>query len=73
MGSCRCNCGYTCGGPGRCEVFSKDMLACINNHFKKDCDHDFNSELKDMGDGDHSVVCTKCGMSEIGHNSRFGP
>lgn len=71
--ACHCKCGYSCGGPGVCELFSRDAAACINAHFVKDCGHDFNGPMTDMGDGCHSVVCTKCGVSAMGHDMLCGP
>lgn len=71
--SCRCNCGYTCGGPGKCEVFRRDVLECIEKHFVKDCDHDFSGELKKVDEYTHSVECQKCGMSAMAHDCWVGP
>lgn len=71
--SCRCDCGYTCGGPGKCEVFREDVMKCINEHFKRDCDHDFSGELKKMSECEWSVVCQKCGMSAGTHDCMVGP
>jgi hypothetical protein len=71
--SCRCDCGYTCGGPGRCELFKADVMECINEHFKRDCEHDFSGELVKMDECSMSVVCQKCGMSSMDHDCRFGP
>lgn len=69
---CRCNCGYTCGGPGRCtEPWEK----CMAEHWVRDCDHDFTGDMKDVfGDGlCHSRVCAKCGMSAFSHDMQVGP
>jgi hypothetical protein len=71
---CRCNCGYTCGGPGVCKLGIMECLAA--GHFVKDCDHDFSGNLVDLaGDGSagFSVVCSKCGMSALAHDCRCGP
>jgi len=44
--SCRCDCGYRCGGPGRCELSIDDCLKQTDGkHFVRDCDHDFTGEF----------------------------
>jgi len=66
---CHCACGYTCGGPGVCKL---DPLKCLEDgHFKKDCGDDF-SVWKNT-DWGGTMVCSKCGMSAIGHDSLCGP
>jgi|GEM_PF-4870951 len=70
---CRCRCGYTCGGPGTCELFRTDMSGCINSHWKEDCDHRWGTELVTIDEGCASVVCTVCGTSRMGHDVAVGP
>lgn len=67
---CRCACGYTC--KRQCGL---DIMACIEQHYKRDCDHDFSGPLHEMGDDGlcQSVVCQKCGVSAIGHDMAVGP
>lgn len=69
--TCRCNCGYTCGGPGRCKLGIQECLDA--GHFVKDCGHDFSGPLKDIGNRCMSVVCQKCGLSALGHDEWAGP
>jgi hypothetical protein len=71
--TCRCNCGYTCGGPGVCELFAKDPNACVEAHFVQDCEHDFSGPVEQVGAGAYSAVCSKCGMSALLHDSMCGP
>ncbi len=71
--TCRCNCGYTCGGPGACNL---PIDECMDQHFKRDCDHDFRGPLVEidfMGCKAQSVTCQKCGMPAITHDLRVGP
>jgi hypothetical protein len=74
--TCECNCGYICGGPGRCALWKKDglegMQECIEKHFKRDCTHDFDGELVNVRGG-LSTICKKCGMSSMSHDERTGP
>lgn len=63
---CRCNCGPSCGG--KCGLGS---LECAQKHFVRDCDHDF-SEWRNT-DWGGTMVCTKCGVTCIGHDTRVGP
>lgn len=69
---CRCECGYRCGGPGRCALSVEDCLN-TDGHFVKDCDHDFSGPLKHFGDGMMSVVCQKCNLSAMDHDCAVGP
>lgn len=69
---CRCNCGYTCGGPGRCEVFAEDPIKCIEQHYKRDCDHDFTGPWVKFHNGG-SVTCAKCGIDACSHDCMVGP
>lgn len=70
MSECRCNCGYTCGGPGVCEL---DTLECIEAHYVKDCDHKWDGEGVEVGLGGWSVTCSVCGMPAMVHDCRCGP
>ena len=74
---CRCKCGYTCsrGGPGlpKCEL---DIVACVNTHFVRDCDHKFDGPVipvNIMGCEGTSVTCSVCGLSAVCHDFRVGP
>jgi hypothetical protein len=70
---CRCTCGYTCGGPGKCLL---PLSECLAQHFKKDCEHDFTGPVETagfLGGSFSSVSCSKCGMLAISHDMRFGP
>lgn len=71
--NCRCNCGYECGGPGRCKLDVFECLQQETGHFVRDCEHDFSGPLKDMGGGCASVVCQKCEMSAMAHDEWCGP
>lgn len=69
MKPCRCNCGYTCGR--KCGL---PILECMKKHYVKDCDHDFSGPLVESEDGlSASVVCSKCGMSQMSHDLAKGP
>lgn len=70
--SCRCNCGYTCRGPGVCELSKKDTLKCIEQHYVRDCDHKWDGPDKDFENGS-SVTCSKCGMTALSHDMLCGP
>ena len=71
---CKCNCGYTCGGPGICILWSEDKVdECIDKHFVKDCEHSFSGELVEIGDNCKSILCQKCGMAAISHDMAVGP
>ncbi len=73
---CRCNCGYTCGGPGICQVFSADMQKCLTDHFRKDCDHVWDGPMKDVpmhGGECESKTCLHCGMAAVHHDMAVGP
>lgn len=74
-GHCRCNCGYRCGGPGKCNL---DGFECLQQddgkHFVRDCDHDWTGARWESGDGCiSSVTCVRCGMPAIHHDARVGP
>lgn len=71
---CRCDCGYRCGGPGRCSL---DVFECLatndGKHFVRDCAHKFGGPLIDLGRGCHSVACQTCGLSAMTHDEWCGP
>lgn len=86
MDECRCNCGYTCGGPGRCEINAENYpdlkpmertMKCINEHFVRDCDHEWNGPVVEFGSpgggSGGSVSCVSCGVLMIDHNCDVGP
>lgn len=78
--TCRCNCGYRCGGPGRC----KD-IKCLwtEGHFVKDCGHKWDgptqvhwSEHPTTGkpyESGGSVTCSTCGIDAMSHDCAVGP
>ncbi len=70
---CRCNCGYTCGGPGTCTTpFAK----CLAEHYVRDCDHDWDgptTETDMMGCSGESSTCSKCGTVAMFHDMAVGP
>jgi hypothetical protein len=71
--SCRCNCGYRCGGLGRLQTPKSTMLSTNDgNHFVVDCDHKWDGPMVDFGNG-QSVTCSVCGMLAIAHDMAFGP
>lgn len=65
--SCRCNCGYTCGR--KCGL---PIMECMDQHYVRDCDHDFTGEWVEDGLGG-SVTCAVCGMTAMGHDMLDGP
>ena len=69
---CRCNCGYTCNQ--QCDL---PRLDCIEQHYKRDCDHKWDGPSKDWistsGGLTSSVTCSKCGMSAFDHDATVGP
>ena len=64
---CRCNCGYTCGGPGECELFAEDFNKCLQQHYKQDCDHKFDGKVIKISNGE-STTCSICGLSAASHD-----
>ena len=67
---CRCECGYTCGGAGRCEL---PIMECIDRHYVKDCDHEFLGPWWQSPDGlVKSATCTKCSTTAISHDVLVG-
>lgn len=68
--ACRCDCGYTCGGPGRCDL---EMMECIEKHYKRDCDHKFDGPLVPSGRLSSSQLCQVCGVSAMSHDCMVGP
>ena len=70
---CRCACGYSCGGPGRCKLDPFECLQQDVGHFVRDCDHDFSGPLVKFNECESSVVCQTCGMSAGAHDCWVGP
>ena len=74
---CRCACGYTCAGPGGCALYALDPLSCFEQHWRKDCDHDFGNPLLRFTRGRRftvePVACSRCGMTEADHEEACGP
>lgn len=72
--SCRCNCGYSCGGPGKCDLPLLGPEGCINQHYVRDCDHDWSGPWVDFEDDNGgSVTCATCGMDLMSHDMICGP
>lgn len=77
---CRCNCGYRCGGPGRCDYKEKyahlgimeRTRKCIDDHYVRDCDHSWDGPVVEFSNG-ASVSCSGCGMLAIDHDCAVGP
>ncbi len=68
---CRCECGYKCGGPGRCSLSIGECLK-QEGHYVKDCDHKWDGpaiEEEQMS----SVTCSTCGAWAINHDMAVGP
>lgn len=75
--ACRCNCGYRCGGPGRCKLSPMECLRQDDGkHYVRDCDHQWDGPSEDThhfgGAVSSSVTCSKCGMSCMSHDMRYG-
>lgn len=71
---CRCECGYRCGGPGKCKMSMDECLGSNNNeHFVRDCGHNFKGPLVDQGNGAMSIECQSCGLSAMDHDCAKGP
>jgi hypothetical protein len=72
-GECRCNCGYRCGGPGRCGL---GVLKCLQTddgkHYVRDCDHKWDGPWKELPNGG-SATCSGCGMTACEHDMMVGP
>lgn len=72
--TCYCNCGYRCGGPGRCELDPFECLKQEEGHYVKDCGHDFSGPVKEMvspfggGSTGISATCVNCGMTALQHD-----
>lgn len=73
MRKCRCNCGYSCGGPGRCVLSVTECLSQAEGHYERDCDHDFSGPLVELDELTASVVCQECGLSSMAHDMSRGP
>lgn len=74
--SCRCDCGYKCGGPGYCELWNKEgtegMLECVNTHFVRDCDHKWDGPFIHF-EGGGSATCSTCSLTACDHDCMVGP
>ena len=70
---CRCECGYRCGGPGKCKLGIMKCLQQKEGHFVKDCDHDFTGKYVHSDAHGCSRTCKHCGTSAMGHDLRCGP
>lgn len=67
--TCRCECGYTCGG--QCGL---DVVECMQTHWRADCDHDRDGPSWESEDGRAgSVSCSKCGVTAMQHDMAVGP
>lgn len=75
--ACRCECGYRCGGPGRCKLKLFDCVSQPEGHFVRDCEHKWDGpweEIKWPGGGaSGSATCSRCGISVMEHDMRCGP
>lgn len=70
---CRCECGYRCGGPGRCTLGVFECLQQTDGkHFVRDCDHKFGGAMIKTGHGG-SVACLTCGMLAETHDMMVRP
>jgi len=68
---CRCNCGYRCGGPGRCELKPLECLQQTDGkHYVRDCEHDW-TEWVELENG--GTAACKCGVTAMGHDMIVGP
>lgn len=75
MNSCRCNCGYTCGGPGACVLFGKNPIMCMEEHYKFDCDHKWGEPwvlVSVYGCDDESETCSVCKAIKVFHDLNVG-
>jgi hypothetical protein len=74
---CRCNCGYRCGGPGRCKLGGLECLQQPEGHYVRDCEHDWTGPWVEFdvpgGGREGGVTCARCGMFVGTHDMRVGP
>lgn len=71
--ACRCDCGYRCGGPGRCTLPMMECLGATDGkHFVRDCGHDFTGHWVELPYGG-SVTCKHCGLTAEAHDCAVGP
>lgn len=67
---CECRCGYTCGGPGVCEL---PVFECLKaGHWKEDCDHSWDGPEVE-GETFSTGTCSKCGVWAMSHDMATGP
>lgn len=74
MSQCKCNCGYRCGGPGRCK--DQDCLTKTEGHYVRDCSHKWDGPFVEgsvFGCYVTSVTCSVCGMLCADHDAKCGP
>ena len=75
--SCRCNCGYRCGGPGRCKLDVFECLQQKDGHYVRDCEHDWTGTMIEeehpSGAVSSSVTCATCGLAAMYHDMAAGP
>jgi len=70
--SCRCECGYRCGGPGYCKLSPFECLEQNDGqHYVRDCGHQFEGPMIETSFGG-SVACQKCGMLSETHDMACG-
>lgn len=73
---CRCNCGYNCGGPTKCEVYAREPLRCRRVHHKTDCGHVWDGPWEEAylysGESE-SATCSHCGKIKVQHDIERGP
>ncbi len=73
MKECKCNCGYRCGGPGKCKL---GVMECLEqkgqDHFVRDCGHDFSGPFVHFPSGG-SVTCKACDTTAMHHDMAVGP
>ena len=67
MTECECNCGYSC--DRQCGL---EIMECMEKHYVKDCEHDFNGPGQEINNG-WTATCKHCGMTAIGHDTVVGP
>lgn len=68
--TCACRCGYTCGRRCGLPLLGKD--GCIAQHYKVDCDHQWDGPTK-RGDTWESGTCSKCSTVQMTHDITVGP
>ncbi len=76
MAECKCNCGYRCGGPGKCKLKPLECLRQADGkHYVKDCGHDWSGPVVEFDMGGaycSSRTCQHCGATAMSHDMRAG-